>query len=119
MKYPAIASKTLTVSEAAVSAGAVAFGSRAALASWVGIHRSQITRLARGQAVGGDQAWRLASLAAVVTALLSFLDSSAIAGWMQGNNPHLNDRRPVDVLAAGDVAGVMAAVQASRTGGFA
>jgi hypothetical protein len=38
---------------------------------------------------------------------------------MHGNNPHLSDRRPLDVLAAGDLAAVMAAVQAARTGAYA
>ncbi len=104
---------------AAVDAGEVALGSRAALAAWVGTHRSQITRAARGQELGGDEGWRLAALAAVVTALLAVYEPAAIAGWMHGNNPHLSDRRPLDVLAAGDLAAVMAAVQAARTGAYA
>jgi uncharacterized protein (DUF2384 family) len=109
----------VALAEAAVEAGEVALGSRAALAAWVGTHRSQITRVARGQELGGEAGWRLTGLAAVVTALLSIYDPDAVAGWLHGSNPHLNDRRPLDVLAAGDVAAVMAAVQAARTGAFA
>jgi uncharacterized protein (DUF2384 family) len=104
---------------ASVEAGEVAFGTRAALAAWLGTHRSQITRAARGQELRGDEGWRLSGLAAVVTALLAIYDRDAVSGWLQGNNPHLGDRRPLDVLAAGDVAAVMAAVQAARTGAFA
>jgi uncharacterized protein (DUF2384 family) len=107
------------VSEAMVGAGEVAFGSRAALATWAGTHRSQITRVAAGQALGGEEGWRLASLAAVVTTLLSFYAPDAVSGWLHGSNPHLENRRPIDVLAAGDVASVMGAVQAARTGVFA
>jgi uncharacterized protein (DUF2384 family) len=110
---------TATFGEASVEAGEVVFGTRAGLAQWVGTHRSQITRAARGQELGGDEGWRLSSLAAVVTALLALYEPRAVAGWLHGSNPHLGDRRPLDVLAAGDVAAVMAAVQAARTGAYA
>lgn len=108
-----------TVSEAAVDMGELAFGTRVGVATWAGMHRSQATRAAKGQEIGGEVGWRLASLAAVVTALLSFLEPDAVAGWMHGNNPHLQNRRPVDVLGQGDLATVMTAVQAMRTGVFA
>jgi uncharacterized protein (DUF2384 family) len=104
---------------ASVDAGEVAFGSRAGLAAWVGTHRSQITRVAHGQELGGEEGWRLSALAAVVTALLSIYEPEAVPGWLHGNNPHLNDRRPLDVLAQGDLAAVMTAVQAARTGVYA
>lgn len=105
--------------EASVGAGEVAFGSRAALAKWIGINRSQITRAASGQELGGEAGWRLSGLAAVVTALLTIYEPEAVSGWLRGNNPHLGDRRPLDALAAGDVAAVMSAVQAARTGSYA
>jgi len=107
------------IQRAAVDAGDVAFGTRAALAEWAGTHRSQITRIAGGQEAGGDPAWRLAALASVVTALLAVYAADAIPGWLRGSNPHLQDRRPLDVLAEGDLAAVMTAVQAARTGVFA
>lgn len=104
---------------AAIEAGEVAFGSRAALAAWVGMHRSQITRAAAGQAIGGEAGWMLSALAAIVTTLLSVYEPAAVSGWLHGSNPHLGNRRPLDVLAQGDVTAVMAAVQAARTGAFA
>ena len=107
------------LAEASVEAGEIALGSRAALAAWVGTHRSQITRAARGQELGGEDGWRLSALAAVVTALLSLYQPEAVSGWLHGSNPHLGDRRPLDVLAQGDAAAVMAAVQAARTGVYA
>jgi len=111
--------ETAVLAEASVEAGEVVFGTRAGLAEWVGTHRSQITRAAGGQELGGDEGWRLSGLAAVVTALLTLYEPDAVAGWLHGSNPHLDDRRPLDVLAAGDVAAVMAAVQAARTGAYA
>lgn len=108
-----------SLTRASVEAGEVVFGSRAALADWAGSHRSQITRAAKGQEIGGEAGWRVAGLAAVVTALLGIYEPEAVAGWFHGANPHLQDRRPLDVLAQGDVAAVMAAVQAARTGVYA
>ena len=107
------------VQRASINAGEVAFGSRAALAEWAGTHRSQVTRIAGGQEAGGDAGWRLAALAAVVTALLAVYNAEAIPGWLRGSNPQLQDRRPLDVLAAGDLAAVMGAVQAARSGVYA
>jgi len=42
-----------------------------------------------------------------------------VSGWLHGSNPHLDDRRPIDVLAQGDLAAVVASVQAARTGVYA
>ncbi len=111
--------RRLALTQASVDAGEVVFGSRAALAEWAGSHRSQITRAAGGQEIGGEAGWRVIGLAAVVTALLGIYEPEAVAGWMHGANPQLRDRRPLDVLAEGDVAAVMAAVQAARTGAYA
>jgi hypothetical protein len=110
---------SLTLVKASVEAGEIVFGSRAGLATWAGSHRSQITRAANGQDIGGEPGWRIAGLGAVVTALLGIYEAQAIAGWMHGANPQLENRRPLDVLAEGDVAAVMAAVQAARTGAYA
>ncbi|HEY2064614.1 MAG TPA: antitoxin Xre/MbcA/ParS toxin-binding domain-containing protein [Gemmatimonadaceae bacterium] len=118
-KRAALEGHRLALAEAAVEAGEVALGSRAALAAWVGTHRSQITRAAEGQEIGGEAGWRLTVLAAIVTALLAIYEPAAVSGWLHGSNPHLGDRRPLDVLAEGDVTAVMAAVQATRTGAFA
>jgi uncharacterized protein (DUF2384 family) len=118
-RYEEKAQRPLAVREAMVEAGEVALGSRAALARWLGAHRSQVTRAALGQVLGGEEGWRLTALAAVVTALLGFYEPDAVSGWLHGSNPHLDDRRPLDVLAEGNVAAVMSAVQAARAGVFA
>jgi uncharacterized protein (DUF2384 family) len=109
----------LALAGAAVDAGEVAFGSRSALAEWLGTHRSQVTRAAEGQVISGEVGWRLTVLAAIVTALLGVYEPAAVSGWLHGSNPHLGDRRPLDVLAEGDIGSVMTAVQAARTGVFA
>jgi hypothetical protein len=119
MAKRSVPARRLALARASVEAGEVVFGNRAALAEWAGSHRSQITRAAKGQEIGGEAGWRVAGLAAVVTALLGIYEPEAVAGWFHGANPHLQDRRPLDVLAEGDVAAVMSAVQAARTGAYA
>lgn len=118
-RAPSYDDLTAILRSAEVGAGEVAFGNRAAFAEWAGIHRSQVTRLAQGQGIGGEPGWRIAGLMSVVLALLEIYEPDAIAGWLHGINPHLNHRRPLDVLAQGDIAEVMAAVQAARVGSFA
>ncbi len=118
-RRPSSKDPRLTLALASVMAGQLVFGSRAALADWAGSHRSQISRVAKGQDIGGEAGWRIAGLAAVVTALLDIYEPEAVAGWFHGANPQLRGRRPVDVLAEGDLAAVMAAVQAARTGAYA
>jgi hypothetical protein len=102
-----------------VQAGEFALGSKAALAEYIETHRSQVTRAARGQEIGAMPGWRMAGLAAVIGALLEIYEPAAVGSWLHGINPHLNNQRPLDVLKQGDVAAVMRAVQADRTGAFA
>lgn len=115
----ALETRRIALAHASIEAGEVVFDTKASLADWAGTHRSQITRVAQGQEIGGEVGWRLAGLAAIVTALISVYEPEAISGWLHGSNSHLADRRPLDVLAEGDVAAVMSAVQAARTGVFA
>jgi uncharacterized protein (DUF2384 family) len=103
-----------------VEAGAVALGSAAALARYLGVHRSQVTRAAQGtQALSDDPAWRLTAVEAVYAALRHVLEEAVIPDWLQGSNAHLQGRRPIDVLQAGRIAEVMAAVEAERAGSYA
>lgn len=102
-----------------IEIGESLLGSRSALAEFIGVHRSQISRGAKGQRLGDDAGWRLASLEATYVALAKIYDPAVIPDWLLGLNPHLNDRRPLDVLAEGDLGAVMQAIQAARTGAFA
>ncbi|HEU4699564.1 MAG TPA: hypothetical protein VFS40_10315 [Gemmatimonadales bacterium] len=96
-----------------------AFESEAELAEWLGVDRSQLTRYKRGQQPRGEAAWRLLGLDAVVAALRQVLEAEVIPDWLQGINAHLNHQRPLDVLRAGRLADVIAAVEAERAGSYA
>jgi hypothetical protein len=99
-------------------AGAV-FESDAALAGWLGVNRSQLTRYKQGQRPRGTTGWRLVGLEAVLAALAEVFEPAAVPDWLWGINAHLNHQRPIDVLHQGRVAEVMAAVEAERSGSFA
>lgn len=103
-----------------IATGAAALGSAAALASYLGVDRSQVTRaLKRGQRLRHEAAWRLTALEATYGALRHLLDEEIIPDWLQGANAHLQGRRPIDLLRAGRVAEVMAAIEAERAGSYA
>jgi uncharacterized protein (DUF2384 family) len=103
-----------------IAAGEAALGSAAELARYLGINRSQVTRASQGrQRLRDEPAWRLTALEATFGALRHVLDEDVIPDWLHGANAHLQGRRPIDVLRAGRVAEVMAAVEAERTGSYA
>jgi hypothetical protein len=96
-----------------------AFQSEAELAEWLGVDRSQLTRYKRGQQPRGEAAWRLLGLDTVVGALRQVLEPGVVVDWLHGINAHLNHQRPLDVLRAGRLAEVIAAVEAERAGSYA
>ena len=110
---------TLLIQQASTASGVSVFGSANGFAEWLKVNRSQLTRGQQGQRMHGEPAWRAVGLAAVVAALLQFLEPEVVPDWLQGTNAHLNHQRPVDLLRDGHVAAVMAAVEAERAGSFA
>jgi DNA-binding transcriptional regulator YdaS (Cro superfamily) len=105
---------------AEIAAGEAALGSAAELARYLGVDRSQVTRAAQGrQRFQLEPAWRLTALEAAFGALRHVIEEDVIPDWLQGANAQLQGRRPIDVLRAGRVAEVMAAIQAERTGSYA
>ena len=95
------------------------FASDAALADALGVHRSQVARWKRGGQADSANEERLRNLGTVVESLTGYLEPDAIAEWLTGVNPHLGHRRPIDVLLAGYVTDVIAAVEAERRGAYA
>ena len=110
---------TLLIQQASTASGVSVFGSANGFAEWLKVNRSQLARGQQGQRMRGEPAWRAVGLAAVVAALLQFLEPEVVPDWLQGTNAHLNHQRPVDLLRDGHVAAVMAAVEAERAGSFA
>ncbi|CAN5867859.1 hypothetical protein BH20GEM1_BH20GEM1_15950 [soil metagenome] len=95
------------------------FASDAALAEALGVHRSQVARWKRGGQADPANEERLRDLGTVVDSLTGYLEPDAISDWLSGVNAHLGHRRPIDVLLAGHLTDVIAAVEAERRGAYA
>jgi uncharacterized protein (DUF2384 family) len=95
------------------------FRSSAELARLLGVNRSQVTRWLRGAGIDPLNAEKIDMLEMVVANLLRVFEPEAARAWLFGFNPHLHDRRPIDVLRAGKVGEVMGAIRAARAGSYA
>ena len=51
--------------------------------------------------------------------LLDVYERETAIKWLQGFNAHLRDRRPIDLLSAGRITEVLAALEAEETGAYA
>ena len=61
---------------------------------------------------------RVDLLELIVASLLRLYPADAAEQWLQGLNPHLGDRRPIDLVRAGRAQELLGAIAAERSGGF-
>ena len=54
-----------------------------------------------------------------MSSLLRLYSPSVAERWLFGLNPHLGDRRPIDLVRAGRAQELLAAIAAERAGAFA
>jgi transcriptional regulator with XRE-family HTH domain len=95
------------------------FRSSAELASVLGVNRSQITRWLRGAGIDPLNAEKIDVLELVVASLLRLYEPEVIRPWLFGFNPHLGNRRPIDLVRKGKVEELLSAIRAERAGSFA
>jgi transcriptional regulator with XRE-family HTH domain len=95
------------------------FRSAARLAEMLGVSRSQVTRWLRGAGIDERNAEKVELLELVWSSLLRLYDREAALVWLVGVNPHLGDRRPIDLVRAGRLEELMRAIRAERAGSFA
>jgi uncharacterized protein (DUF2384 family) len=74
-------------------------GSQRRLAELLGVSPAQVTRWRRGGGIDLQNAERVDLLELVVASLLRLYSAEAAEQWLLGVNPHLGDRRPVDLVA--------------------
>ncbi|MGH7464144.1 MAG: antitoxin Xre/MbcA/ParS toxin-binding domain-containing protein [Longimicrobiales bacterium] len=97
-----------------------AFDSDAKVAEALGVNRAQVKRWREGETEPGPgNAERVIGLDAAVELLSGYLEPSSAAKWLMGHNAHLGDRRPVDLLREGNLSGVIAAIEALKSGAYA
>ena len=97
-----------------------AFDSDAKVAEALGVNRAQVKRWREGETEPeAGNAERVVGLDAAVELLTGYLEPSSVGKWLMGHNAHLGDRRPVDLLREGNLSGVIAAIEALKSGAYA
>lgn len=96
-----------------------AFRSDSELAEELGVNRSSVARWKQGQPPQAKNREMLTYLNIVVSLLRGYLEQDVIPDWLQGVNPMLGERRPIDVLHTGRLSEVIAAIEAERSGAYA
>jgi len=95
------------------------FKTGAAIADLLGVNRSQVTRWLHGAGIDPLNAERIDLLELVWANLLRLYDPAAARVWLFGLNPHLGDRRPIDLVRAGRAEELLRAIRAERAESFA
>jgi uncharacterized protein (DUF2384 family) len=94
-------------------------GSQRRLAELLGVSPAQVTRWRRGGGIDLVNAERVDLLELVLANLLRLYPAEAAEQWLRGLNPHLGDRRPIDLVRAGRAQELLGALAVERAGGFA
>ena len=102
-----------------VEALAVDFGSQRRLADLLGVSPAQVSRWLRGQGIDPLNADKIDALELVMASLLRLYEPDAARAWLEGFNPHLRDRRPIDLVRKGRVEELLAAIRAERAESYA
>jgi transcriptional regulator with XRE-family HTH domain len=95
------------------------FRSQRRLAAALGVSPAQITRWTRGQGIDPENAERLDLLELAMSFLARLYEPETVERWLFGVNPHLRNRRPIDLIRAGRTVEVLAALRQERAGSFA
>jgi uncharacterized protein (DUF2384 family) len=95
------------------------FKTGAAVAKLLGVSRSRITRWLKGAGIDLLNAEKVDLLELVWANLLRLYEPEAARSWLFGLNPHLGDRRPIDLVRAGRAEELMRAIRAERAESFA
>jgi uncharacterized protein (DUF2384 family) len=83
------------------------------------VSRSRVTRWLKGEGIDPANAERIDLLELVSANLRRVYEPEAIQAWLMGVNPHLGDRRPIDLVRAGKTGELMRAIRAERADSFA
>jgi len=95
------------------------FKTGAALADLLGVNRSQVTRWLRGAGIDPLNADKIDLLELVWSSARRLYAPEAARTWLFGLNPHLGDRRPIDLVRAGRAEELLRALRAERAESFA
>jgi len=94
-------------------------GGQARLARLLGVSPSRISRWLKSEDPDPANRLKVEGVEFLMSRLLALYERETAIKWLEGFNPHLGDRRPIDLLAAGRTAEVLGALQSAETGSFA
>jgi uncharacterized protein (DUF2384 family) len=94
-------------------------GSQRRLAELLDVSPAQVTRWLRGSGIDAVNADRVDLLELVMSQILRLYSPDIAERWLTGFNPHLHDRRPIDLIRRGRAKEVLDAINAARAGSFA
>jgi transcriptional regulator with XRE-family HTH domain len=105
---------------AAVKVEALArdFRSQRRLADALGVSPAQVSRWMRGQGIDPLNAERLDLLELALSFLSRLYEPETAERWLEGMNPHLRNRRPLDLIRMGETQELLAALRQERAGSF-
>lgn len=95
------------------------FRSQRRLADALGVSPAQVSRWKQGRGIDQDNAERLDLLELTMSFLLRVYEPPTAEKWLFGQNPHLRNRRPIDVIRMGGTQELLAALRQERAGSYA
>ena len=95
------------------------FRSQRRLAELLDVSPAQVTRWRNGKGIDDTNARRVDLLELTMASLLRLYSPEAAEDWLLGVNPHLGDRRPVDLIRRGRTRELLDAIEAERAGSYA
>jgi uncharacterized protein (DUF2384 family) len=95
------------------------FRSQRRLADLLGVSPAQVTRWRQGSGIDELNARRVDLLELVMSSLLRLYSPEVAEHWLLGLNPHLADRRPIDLVRGGRSRELLDALAQEQAGSFA
>jgi len=94
------------------------FSSQRRLADALGVSPARVSHWRNGEGIRPENAERVDLLELVMSQLLRLYTPAVAERWLVALNPHLGDRRPIDLVRAGHSQDLLAAISAERAGSF-
>ena len=91
-------------------------GSQRRLAAALGVDPAQITRWHKGLPPDPGNAARVDVLELVLSELSRLHEPEVARRWLEGLNPHLGDRRPIDIIRSGRAEELLQALRSEFAG---
>ena len=95
------------------------FRSQRRVAGALGVSPAQVSRWMRGQGIDPENAERLDLLELTMSFLLRIYEPETAEKWLFGSNPRLRNRRPIDVIRAGETQELLPVLRQERAGSYA